>query len=158
MITIRQFLLAGLLLTACNAVHASPAFEGYFRVNGKDTALAHLIVRAGKPFGGSPTTILVFTEKDASTDTDPAWHAPDGKWGTALVVTLSKRGDQYQVIGSEFADPGLKRTGASSLGLVDASEIVVASGTISGQLATTPDARLFGDAIDIQLRFSAPSP
>ena len=158
MTTIHRLLIAVLLAASGSQVYASNSFEGHFRVNGKDTTLAHLQVRAGSPYMRNATTMLVFTEKDAGADTGLDRHAPGGKWGTALLVTLWKDGDEYRVVGSQFADPGLKDRGASAIGVLNASEVVVVGGRISGKLVSRPDAQVFGDAIDIDLHFDATLP
>jgi hypothetical protein len=102
--------------------------------------------------------MLMFTEKDAGADKGLDRHAPGGQWGTALYVTLGRDGDQYEVIGSEFSDPGLRASGTSSSGVLKASEVAVAGGRITGKVVSLPDATVSDDGIDIDLRFDAPLP
>jgi len=155
--TIRILVGFGLMLFV-TALSAASAFEGTYSANGKNAKLAFLIAKKGDPFSGKPTTLLVFSEKDASQDARPDFHAQMGDLGDALVIRLMKDGDNWDVIGSEFAHSALKHSGASATGIVSVKDVTVANGDISGRLTTHADADLFDEPLAIDLRFQVKQP
>ena len=155
--TIRVLLCFGLMLFV-TALWAAPPFEGTYSANGKNAKLAFLIAKKGDPFSGNPTTVLVFSEKDASKDPRADFHAQMGDLGDALVIRLMKDGDKWDVIGSEFAHSALKHSGASGTGIISVSDVTVANGEISGHLTTHANADLFDEPLAIDLRFHVKQP
>jgi len=155
--TIRMLLCCGLALFM-TALWAAAPFEGTYSANGKSAKLAFLLAKKGEPFSGNPTTVLIFSEKDASKDPRPDFHAQMGDLGDALVIRLMQDGDKWTVIGSEFAHSALKHSGASGSGIVNATDVTVANGELSGHLATQPDADLFDEPLAIDLRFHVKQP
>lgn len=158
MTTTCRILLFGCLALFMTALFAAAPFEGVYRANGKDAKLSHVLAQKGEPFSGKPTTKLIFSEKDASADPRADFHAQMGNFGDALVVTLCKDGDEWDVIGSEFAHSALKHSGASGTGIVSAKDVAVANGEISGHLTTTANADLFGEPLVIDLHFHVKQP
>ena len=90
-----------------------PAVSGVFKGNGKEAKLAYLSAHWREPFGGKPSMVLVFTEKDHSKDKNPANHASFGQFGSALVISLHESGD---IFGCEVTHPALKSKGFSAVG------------------------------------------
>lgn len=151
-----HILLSSTLVLLVTALWAAAPFEGSYRANGKDAKLAYLLAKKGDPFSGKATTILIFSEKDASKDPRPDFHAQMGDLGDALVIKLMKDGDNWDVIGSEFAHSALKHSGASGSGIVSVKDVSVANGEISGHLQANTD--LFGEPLAIDLRFHVRQP
>ena len=81
--TFRLLMCCGLALFV-TALWAAAAFEGTYSANGKNAKLAFLIAKKGDPFSGKPTTLLVFSEKDASQDARPIstrrWAISATRW------------------------------------------------------------------------------
>ncbi len=145
-----------LVLAMTDAMAA--AVEGFYRANGKDAAPVHARALKGDAHMDKPTFKLVLSQKDASKDARADFSAQMGDLGSALVVTLA-RGDQgYEVIGAQFAHPDLKRSGASSAGLVEARDVVVSAGEIRGRIVSVADAMLFDEPMDIDLKFQTKIP
>lgn len=146
------------LALATDVVAAGAAVEGVYRANGKDSVPAHALARNGDAYMDKPTIKLILTEKDAAKDDRPDFHAQMGDLGSALVVTLVKADDGYDVIGSEFAHPALKRSGASATGIVTATDVKIEAGQISGRLVAREGARLFDETLEIDLKFRTKAP
>jgi hypothetical protein len=144
------FLIAAIFASASWA--GSPV-GGTYKANGQEAKLAFALAYPDEPFSGNPTTQLIFTEQDASADENPGFHAAFGDFGSALIVRLMKDNDGYSVIGSEFGHKGLKHVGASASGVIDASDIRMTDGRISGHFATKPDADIFDEPIVVDLKF-----
>ncbi|HSE13733.1 MAG TPA: hypothetical protein VLB69_13965 [Rudaea sp.] len=155
--TIRILLCSSLVLFV-TALWAAAAVEGTYSANGKAGKLVYALAKKGEPFSGKPTTVLVFSEKDASKDPRPDFHAQMGDLGDALVITLRQDGKEWDVIGSEFAHAALKHSGASGSGIVSVKDVAVANGEISGHLTTQPNADLFDEPLVIDLRFHVKQP
>ena len=140
------------------ALWAASAFDGTYSANGQKAKLAFLIAKKGDPFSGKPTTVLIFSEKDTNNDQRADFHAQMGDFGDALVIRLMKDGDQWDVIGSEFAHSALKHSGASGTGIVSVKDVTIANGDLSGRLTTHADADLFDEPLVIDLRFHVKQP
>lgn len=154
---LRSFLFVLATLFAAQALAAKPV-DGTYRANGQDGKLAFALALAGEPFSGNPTTKLVFTEKDASADNKPDFHAAFGDFGNALVITLMKDSDGYSIIGAEFGHTALKHMGASATGILDVKDVKVANGRISGKLVSGADADIFDEPIKVDLAFDVKLP
>jgi len=152
------YLFPCVLVLGVTAAFAAAPVEGKYVANGKEGKLAFALAKQDKPFSGKPVTLLVFTEKDASKDANPSSHAQFGDLGDALVVRLRQDGDKWDVIGTEFVHSALKHSGASGTGIVSASDLKVASGEISGHLATGPNADLFDEPLVVDLKFHVKAP
>jgi len=153
----RWILFVVLALFAGSAIAAAPV-EGVYRANGKDARLTHAVALKSEPFSGKPTTKLIFSEKQAGSDAHADFHAQMGNFGDALVVTLMKDDDGWRVIGTEFAHAALKHSGASGTGIVEAKDVSVANGEISGHLLAAKDADLLGEPLVIDLHFHVKQP
>jgi hypothetical protein len=149
---IRSFLLLIIAIFASTS-WAGSSVEGTYKANGQDAKLAYALAFPGEPFSGKPTTELIFTEQDASADENPGFHAVFGDFGSALSIKLMKDDDGYTVIGCEFGHKGLKHMGASATGVVDASDIKMTDGRISGHLTTKPGADIFDEPVAVDLKF-----
>jgi hypothetical protein len=153
-----RFVLAGALALSTSALFAAAAVEGTYQANGKDGKLAYALAKKDEPFSGKPVTMLVFTEKDASKDSKPDMHAQFGNFGDALVIRLSQDGKEWQVIGSELVHSALKHSGVSASGIINAKDVTIANGEISGHLMTDAKADIFGEPIAIDLKFHVKQP
>jgi hypothetical protein len=158
MTTTFRAILSGSLVLFVTALWAAAPFEGTYSANGKDAKLGYLIAAKGDPFSGKPTTVLVFSEKDASKDPRPRFHAQMGDFGDALVVTLMQDGAEWDIIGSEFVHSALKHSGASGTGIISIKDVLVANGEISGHLTTRANSDMFGEPLAIDLRFHVKQP
>ncbi|MBX3697522.1 MAG: hypothetical protein KF811_06915 [Dokdonella sp.] len=154
---VRSFLFVLIALFAAQAWAAKPVV-GTYSANGQDGKLAFALALSGEPFSGNPTTKLVFTEKDASADKQPDFHAAFGDFGNALVITLMKDSDGYSVIGAEFGHTALKHMGASATGVLDVKDVKAANGRLSGKLVSGADADIFGEPIKVDLAFDVKLP
>jgi hypothetical protein len=155
--TMVRGLLALVLALWLGAAFAA-TFKGSFKANGADAKLAYLLAKKGEPFSGKPVTLLIFTEKEATKIAEPAARAQFGDLGDALVVHLAQDGDKWSVIGTEFMHASLKHSGASGTGIVEAENVNLSDGALSGHLLTKPGADLFGEPIAVDLRFHAKQP
>lgn len=152
-------LLSILLATISSGAIAANAFDGSYRVNGKDAKLAYLLAQKGEPFHDMPTTVLVFSEKDASHDDRAVANARTGQFGDALVVTLCKTDWGWDVLGGEFVHSGIEGSHhASSSGIVKAKDVTIAGGEIRGHLKTDAGEKLVGQSIEINLNFHVKQP
>jgi hypothetical protein len=152
-----RVLLFGCLVLPALALAAAP-FEGSYKANGKDAKLAYLTARKGDAFAGHPVTILVFSEKDPGNEKDPGFKAQMGDLGDALVVHLSKDGEEWDIIGTEFAHAALKHSGASGTGILSVKDVKLAAGELSGHLFTKPGSDLFDEPLAIDLKFHVKQP
>lgn len=155
--TLRILMAAALALAATTLLAAAP-FSGSYKANGKDAKLAFLTAKKGEPFSGKPVTLLIFSEKDASKDSRPDFHAQMGDFGDALVIRLRQDGNAWDVIGSELAHSALKHSGVSASGIINAKDVAVTNGVLAGQLVTNPGADIFGEPIAIDLKFQVKMP
>lgn len=156
--TTRRILMAAALMLAATTLFAATPFSGSYKANGKDARLAFLTAKKGEPFSGKPVTVLIFSEKDASKDSRPDFHAQMGDFGDALVIRLRQDGEKWDVIGSELAHSALKHSGVSASGMIDAKDVTVANGVLGGHLVTNPGADIFGEPIAIDLKFQVKQP
>jgi hypothetical protein len=155
--TLRVLLSASLVLAVTTLLAAAPV-EGTYKANGKDGKLAFVLAKKDEPFSGKPVTMLIFSEKDASKDARPDFHAQMGNFGDALVVRLSQDGKEWQIIGSELAHSALKHSGVSASGIMSVKDVTIANGEISGHLMTDAKADIFGEPIVVDLKFHARQP
>ena len=156
----RAFLFGlAVLIGACTqAKSLNGTVEGVYRVDGKDAKIAFARSSKGEPFSNHPTIEVELTEKDSSAATGSPmfWH---DKYGAAVVVTLMKNDDgSYDVIGSTFLHPALKDGGSNGTGIVNLKDAKEANGVLAGELFTKPDMNLFGQKLDIDLKFKVPTP
>lgn len=148
----RSFLFLFVAAFASTAL-AATAVKGTYKANGQGAKLEFALAYPSEPFSDNPTTQLVFTEKDASAEERPDIKASFGDFGNALVVKLMKDGDSYTVIGCEFGHLALKHMGASAIGIVEAKEVKVDKGRISGHLVSASDAEIFDEPVVVDLTF-----
>lgn len=139
---------------ACTNSSAANGVQGTYTVNGTPAILTHATAQTGREFAGDPTTFLIFSEKPAGKDKNPDFSAQDGKYGNAVVIQLHKKGDNWDVIGSSFSHAAMKRHGLGGTGLVNASDMKMADGQLTGHLTMAPGgADMFGESIQLDLHF-----
>lgn len=151
-------LLVSIVLGAC-AQAASPggSASGSFRMQGKDATLSHSRAAPGRPFADEPTIDIALTEKDASAADHLSFISASNTYGAALEVKIYKNEQgNYQVIGSGFGHPASKRPGAGGIGILDIRDVKVGGGRISGEVVSVPDASLFNESVEVDVRFDAP--
>jgi hypothetical protein len=153
-----RFLWAGALILFATVCAAAAPFEGHYRADSKNAKLNYVFAKKDEPFGGKPVTLIVFSEKDASKDPDPDFHAQMGKFGDAIAIKLMKDGDEWDVIGTELAHSASKHSGASASGIIHVADVSVANGEISGHFTTRPGEDLFGESLDVDLKFRVKQP
>jgi hypothetical protein len=149
----------GFALFAVTAIAAAP-FEGHYRADGKDAKLNFVTAAKDEPFFGTPVTLIVFSEKEAPKGDDKHldMYAQSGKLGDAIAVKLMKEKDEWSVIGTELAHSASKHSGASASGIIDVKDVSVANGEISGHFMTRPKEDVFGEPIDVDLKFHVKQP
>src|SRR6478672_5752901 len=135
------------------AANVKPTVTGVFKGNGKDAKLAYVSAHWREPFGGKPSIVLVFTEKDHSKDNKPDFNAGFGKFGSALIVSLHEDGD---IFGCEVAHTALKHQNFSSIGRIKTNNFEFADGKVQGKLATDAPIDVFGETWEVNLKFVAP--
>jgi len=154
---------ASLLLAACSgsgSARVNGTVDGTYRIDGQDARLKYCFVAKGdKPWNNQPTYMLVFTEQDASAAPRIGAITVVNTYGAALVLTAyDKSGNEYSVIGEDYHHPGLKMPQASGTGTVFLKNVSIANGEISGEAFTKPDSTMFGQKVEIDLKFKAPMP
>lgn len=156
-VTSRFLATAALVVSSCVALAAAAAaVQGSFKANDKDATLTYALANKSEPWGDHPVIQLVLSEKDASASKRPNFEAQMGRYGAALVVTLTS--DAWDVIGTEFAHPALKHSGASGTGILKVKDVTTSNGEISGHLVTNDNADLFGEPVVIDLTFRVKQP
>jgi hypothetical protein len=131
----------------------NPSVTGVFKGNGKEAKLAHVSAHWREPFGDKPSMVLVFTEKDHSSDKKPDFNAGFGKFGSALIVSLHEDGD---IFGCEVAHSALNHKNFSSIGTIKTNEFEFADGKVQGELTTDGPAEVFGENWEVNLKFVVP--
>jgi hypothetical protein len=161
----KQVFLVGLaaLLGACTQA-APPAakalngtVDGIYQVDGKAVKISFARSYQGEPFANHPTVDIALTEKEASTAKgEPMMWG--NKYGGAAVITLKKEDDGYHVISSTFLHPALKDGGSGGTGIVSLKEQKDANGEFAAELVSKPDEDLFGQKLNVDLKFEVPLP
>ena len=152
-----------LVLASVPGTHAFAAdsvegVEGVYRADGELADIQHVISHRGAPFGGSATTVLIFSNKDASKDDQPENHAGKGVFGDTVVVTLARAENGYEAIGSVFVHSKLKHPGISGTGLLHIENMSVKGNMLSGRIYTDPNGDLFSEPIQVNLNFHGVQP
>lgn len=158
MSALAKILVPLLLLLGSLHAYAEKAFDGVYRVNGKDAKLAYAFAQKGEAFHDMPVYVLIFSEKDAHQDSNADADARAGKFGDALVVKVCKTDWGWDVIGNNFVHAGLTGGSASGSGQVRAQDITLAGGEIRGTLKTNPGEKIVGQPLEINLRFHVKTP
>jgi len=134
---------------------AEPPVSGKFTVNGKPGNLAFALAVKGDDFDGKPTTVLVFSEKDASKDKKPAFYAGFGKFGNSLTITVTPDGS---IIGCEVCHSALANKMFSSSGTTKMTDFKNEGGVIQGKIATEGEIKFFDDKWEVNLTFKVKAP
>ena len=134
---------------------AEPPVTGTFTANGKAAKLAFLRAVKGEAFDGKDTTVLVFTEKDASKDEKPDFHASFGKFGNSLTITIFPDG---KIIGCEVYHTALAHKNFSSTGNIDTADFKNEGGILQGKIATKGEVEVFGEKWEVNLSFKVKAP
>jgi hypothetical protein len=135
------------------AANVKPSVTGTFKGNGKEAKLAYLSAQWREPFGGKPSIVLVFSEKDHSKDKKPDFHAAFGEFGSALIISLHEDGG---IFGCQVVHSAHKKKGFSSVGRIKTNNFKFAEGTLEGELTTDGEDEFFGDTWEVNLKFVVP--
>lgn len=81
--------------------------------------MAYAVAMPSDPFSGEETVEVVLTEQDPSAEAKPATKALFGKFGSALVLKITKSGD---LIGCDIAHRALSTKPISASGRVNISD------------------------------------
>lgn len=108
----------------------------------------------GAPFAGEETVKVVLTEKDTGADDKPDFNAAFGKYGNALIVTISKTGN---IFGTEIRHASHSRKPFSNSGTLKISDFKWDATGVSGKLSTGGPAKFFDDTWEVDLTFKAPA-
>jgi hypothetical protein len=129
-----------------------PVVTGTFKGNGQTAKLAYVSARRGEPFGGKPTLVIVFTEKDHSREKKPEVKAGFGDFGSALVITAY---DDGKIVGCQIAHAAHMRP-FSSIGDVSTSPFEVGDGRVEGRISSGGEVKTFGQTWEVDIKFTAP--
>lgn len=127
--------------------------SGKFTGNGKDSKLAYVSARPAEPFADKPALLLIFTEKDHSKEPRPDIHAGFGKFGSALLISVS---DDGSIFGCEVAHSGHGKKPFSSVGTIHMAEFDAGEGYVQGHLTTDGEQDALDQKWEVDLKFSAP--
>jgi len=145
-----SILLLGLLSIV--SARADAPVSGTYLVNGKPVPLKYARAIKGEPFGGKDTTLVVFTQKDASKSKSPDADTMFGKLGGGLVITVTS---DAELVGTQVVSKGVQ---FSASGNVKLSDFKAEGGKLTGKLATDGQQTFFKDTWQIDLVFSVPAP
>jgi hypothetical protein len=143
-------LLAGLFSLV--PARADTPISGTYLIDGKPVQLKYVRASKGEPFDNKDTTLVVFSEKDASKSKDPQSDGMFGKLGGALIVTITSDGD---LIGTQVVKGSVQ---FSSSGELNLSDFKAEGGKLTGKLATKGQATFFEHTWQIDLTFSVAAP
>jgi hypothetical protein len=163
--TSKILLSAVFALLATAAIAAAP-FEGHYRVAGKDATLNFLLAKKGAAFAGEPVTLIVISEKDGSSESDPETAARTGQLGDAIAVNIAinkNNGNRWEVIRMELSHAAAPRLSKASFGgsvYLDVSDVILASGELSGHFTTNAGTTLLAEdyPFDVDLKFHVKQP
>lgn len=157
----KRTLLIGLasLMAACSpSLAPTGTAAGTYRIDGIDAKLGFARTAKGDPYMKRPTIDAVFSEKDSAAAKDLRSISFGNTYGANISITLYKTEDgSYDVISSSFGHPASKVNGGGS-GIVNVKDVKDANGKISGELFTKPDTTMFGQKLEIDVKFEAPLP
>ena len=135
------------------AANVKPSVTGVFKGNGKEAKLAYVSAQWREPFGGKPSIVLVFSEKDHSKDKKPDFHAAFGEFGSALIISLHEDGG---IFGCQVVHSAHKKKGFSSVGRIKTNNFKFEEGKVEGELTTDGEDEFFGDTWEVNLKFVVP--
>jgi hypothetical protein len=142
------------LLGVCISTSGFAQVSGSLKGNGVEGKLAFAKAVKGEPFSGEETVKVVLTEKDAGADDKPDFNAMFGKYGNAMIVTVSKTGNIY---GTEVSHASHSRKPFSSVGTLKITDFHWDATGVSGKLSTGGPATFFDDTWEVvDLTFKAP--
>jgi hypothetical protein len=141
--------------TAPAEPRAGAAVAGVYTVDGKPAALTQVTAHPHEPFDGRAVTELVFSAKDQAGDPQAATNALFGGFGDAIIVRVWPDGT---VIGADLVHSALKDRNVSVSGALTTSSFSTAGGEISGRLTSSGPTDLFGQKLNIDLKFHTKSP
>lgn len=163
--TSKILLSAVFALLATAAIAAAP-FEGHYRVAGKDATLNFVLAKKGRPFVGNPVTLIVFSEKDGSDESDPETAARTGQLGDAIAANIminKNNGDRWEVVRMELSQAATPRLSKGSFGgsvYLNVDDVSLANGELSGHFTTSPGTTLLAEEypLDVDLKFHVKQP
>jgi hypothetical protein len=129
--------------------------SGEFTGNGKEAKLQYVSASKGEPFADKPTIVLVFSEKDHSKDKKAPIGALFGKYGSALIITISEDG---KIVGCQVVHTEHKKSGFSAIGVMKMSDFKLEDGKIQGKLSTGGEDEFFGDKWKVDIKFQVKAP
>jgi hypothetical protein len=133
----------------------APPVTGIFTGDGKPAKLAFATALKGEPFNDRPTIVLVFTEKDHSTEKRPEIAAGLGNFGSALVLTIKTSGE---IIGCQVAHSALSKGPFSSTGVIQMKEFKIEKGEMAGKISTDGPQESLGQKWEVDLTFRTRAP
>lgn len=145
-----SILLLGLLSIV--SARADTPVSGTYLVDKKPVQLKYARAIKGTPFDNKDTTVVVFTEKDASKSKSPDADTMFGKLGGGLIITVTSDGE---LVGTQIVSKGVQ---FSASGDVKLSDFKAEGGKLTGKLSTNGEATFFKDTWQIDLVFSVPAP
>jgi hypothetical protein len=145
----------GLFVAAAFARADDTPVSGVFKGNGKEAKLAYISAAKGEPHADKPTIVLVMTEKDHSKEAKPRILASFGKFGSALIITVT---DDGSIIGCQVAHAAHEKSGFSALGDLKMSDFKLEGGKISGKLTSDGEQKFFGETWEVKVQFQTKAP
>jgi hypothetical protein len=158
--------LASAFALLATAAFAAAPFEGHYRVAGHDAKLNFVLAKKGRPFVGNPVTLIVFSEKDGSNESDPETAARTGQLGDAIAANIminKNNGDRWEVINMELSQAATPRLSKGSFGgsvYLNVDDVSLANGELSGHFTTKPGTTLMAEEfpLDVDLKFHVRQP
>jgi hypothetical protein len=137
------------------AMGAEPPVTGTFTANGKSAKLAFARAVKGEAFDGKDTTVLIFSEKDASKAAKPDFDAGFGKYGNSLTITILPDG---KIIGCQIYHNAFSNKSFSSSGSIDTKDFKNEGGMLQGKFLTDGVQKFFEETWEVNLTFKVKAP
>lgn len=144
-------LLALVLASATRALSASDSeASGTFKGNDQPARISFVSAHKGTTLADKETTMLIFTEKDHSTEKRPGTKASSGDFGSALIVTVHADG---KIVGCEVAHQAHINKPFNSIGPIRMSDFRIEGGQMRGRISTNGKAETFQQSWEVDLTF-----
>lgn len=148
--TVLTVLFGALFLTA--RAEADPSISGTYLIDGKPVQLKYAKAVKGEAFADKETTLVILSEKDGSKSKKPDIDAMFGKFGGALVLTITSDGE---LVGTQIVKDKVQ---FSTSGNIKLSDYKVDGDNVSGKVASEGQQKFFENTWQIDLTFSVAAP
>lgn len=129
--------------------------KGTFTGDGKPATLAFVSAHKSTTLAGKEMVMLVFTEKDHSTETSPKMKATDGDFGSALVISIYP--DTGKVDAFVVAHAAHKES-FGELSSIEMKNFKNEGVMLSGRLTTNGKTETFKQTWEVDITFRVKAP